>query len=434
MKYLFLILCTFYLITSCGIQQKTVENSTKEMTPELHESTVDSVNAQHDKIAEGDALNTTKTATHTESTEVYINIFCVGYAPLEVEEKITVPIENTLKTLEYLDEITATSEEDYSKTIVLFNPGISKEEAITIVQQKVNQLIENGSLPKIVNKKFSLKITSHNNFDEKFRYNYATNRIESKKIVDSVLFINNAKFTTSTDSIRFNNGQMAADVKILTPEKNVVFNHQIFNDLLKKHVTKDGVVNYKGFKANRTELQKYINSLGENMPTDTWSKEEKLAYWINAYNALTVDLILRNYPLKSIKDIKKPWNQRLWKLGDKWYNLDEIEHKILRKMNEPRIHFAINCASFSCPPLLNEAFVSEKLEQQLTQVTKLFLADTKQNTITENQLEISKIFKWFAKDFKQNGSLIDFLNRYSNVKINIKAKKKYKDYNWDLNE
>jgi hypothetical protein len=204
--------------------------------------------------------------------------------------------------------------------------------------------------------------------------------------------------------------------------------------LLKLYVTHDGEVDYVGFKKDRRMLTNYIKALGEQMPNDDWSTAEKLVYWINAYNALTVDLILRNYPLKSIKDIKNPWNQRLWKLGDKWYNLDEIEHKILRKMNEPRIHFAINCASFSCPPLLNQAFYAEKLEAQLTNVTKAFLANTQRNTITENQLEISKIFKWFAKDFKQNGSLIDFLNQYSEVKINANAKKKYKDYDWTLNE
>ncbi len=261
-----------------------------------------------------------------------------------------------------------------------------------------------------------------------------TNQFESEKLIDSVTFTQNAKFTTSKDSIRFNGEEMAADVKIMTTENNVFFNHQTFNDLLKKYVTKDGAVSYKGFKGNRSDLQNYISALGENMPTDDWPKEEKLAYWINAYNALTVDLILRNYPLKSIKDIKKPWNQRLWKLGEKWYNLDEIEHKILRKMNEPRIHFAINCASFSCPPLLNEAFAADKLDAQLTQVTKAFLVDSRRNTITKNQLEISKIFKWFSKDFKQNGSLIKFLNLYSPIKINANADIDYKDYDWSLNE
>ena len=218
------------------------------------------------------------------------------------------------------------------------------------------------------------------------------------------------------------------------PKTVTTFNHNNWNALLKKHVSNKGNVNYKAINKNKAVLLNYIKSLGENMPTDAWDKKEKLAYWINAYNAMTIDLILRHYPLKSINDIKNPWDQRYWKLGEKWYNLNEIEHDILRKMDEPRIHFGIVCASYSCPKLLNEAFTASNLEAQLTNVTKGFLADPERNIISENNIEISKIFQWFAKDFKNNGSLIDFLNQYSTVKISAKAKKTFKDYNWSLNE
>ncbi len=212
------------------------------------------------------------------------------------------------------------------------------------------------------------------------------------------------------------------------------FNHSIWKDLLKNNVSENGHVNYKGFKVEAQKLRAYIDSLSDNMPTSEWPKNDKLAYWINTYNALTVDLILRNYPTKSIKDIKDPWDQRLWKFGDKWYNLNDIEHKILRKMNEPRIHFAIVCASVSCPKLQNEAFTASNLEEQLTNATKEFLADASKNELTENNIKLSKIFKWFKKDFEQNRSLIDFFNQYSEVSISNGAKKNYKDYNWDLND
>jgi hypothetical protein len=217
-----------------------------------------------------------------------------------------------------------------------------------------------------------------------------------------------------------------------TPLKT--FNHDKFNALLKKYVSKNGNVNYKGFKNDRILLSNYIQSLSENTPKNDWSKEDKLAYWINAYNAMTIDFILRHYPLKSIKDINNPWDKRYWKLGDKWYNLNEIEHEILRKMNEPRIHFAIVCASVSCPKLQNEVFTASNLDEQLTNATKEFLADTSKNNISENNIKLSKIFQWFSKDFKKNGSLIDFLNQYSGIKISAKAKKTFKDYNWGLNE
>ena len=244
--------------------------------------------------------------------------------------------------------------------------------------------------------------------------------IEKKPVVDSPEVTENNKPEVETPSI-----------KVETTE---IFSHNSWNELLQNHVSKNGNVNYKAFKTNRSDLLNYIKSLSENMPNETWAKEDKLAYWINAYNAMTIDLIVRHYPIKSIKDIKNPWNQRFWKLGSKWYNLNEIEHDILRKMNEPRIHFAIVCASFSCPKLQNEAFTSSNIETQLTQVTKDFLSDSDRNELSQNNLKLSKIFQWFAKDFKQNGSLIDFFNQYSDIKISDKAKKQFKDYNWDLNE
>ncbi|GEQ85332.1 hypothetical protein ULMS_08400 [Patiriisocius marinistellae] len=212
------------------------------------------------------------------------------------------------------------------------------------------------------------------------------------------------------------------------------FDHTVFDTLLKNHVTANGNVSYAGFAKDKGKLRDYIASLGNNMPNKNANTQEKLAYWMNAYNAMTVDLILRNMPLESIKNIKDPWEQRLWKLEDKWYNLDEIEHQILRKMGDARIHFGINCASFSCPPLLNEAFNAVDVDKQLDFLAKRFINDPSRNTINKESIEISKIFTWFSKDFKKDGSVIDFLNRYSNTSIDTNARVRYKDYNWELNK
>ena len=211
-------------------------------------------------------------------------------------------------------------------------------------------------------------------------------------------------------------------------------NHSLWTNLLQKHVSNEGNVNYKGFKTDRSSLQNYIKHLSDNMPDERWSKNETLAYWINAYNALTVDLILRHYPIKSIKDIKKPWDQRYWKLGNKWHNLNEIEHQILRKMNDPRIHFAIVCASFSCPKLENTAYESANLDTQLTHATKTFINDPKRNTVTPNNLEISKIFSWFSKDFGGSGNIINYINKYADISIPNNTTKRYKTYDWALND
>jgi hypothetical protein len=212
-----------------------------------------------------------------------------------------------------------------------------------------------------------------------------------------------------------------------------VFDHKPFGNLLASYVSPKGNVNYPEFKKQWSALRSYIAALGTNMPTEAWTKNDKLAYWMNAYNAMTVDLILRNHPLTSIKKINDPWDQRLWKLGSKWYNLDEIEHQILRKMGDPRIHFGINCASFSCPPLLNEAFTAKTVDAQLEKLAITFINDSKRNTITTNSIEVSKIFNWFSKDFKKDGSLIDFLNKYSKTPISPNAKTRYMDYDWTLN-
>jgi hypothetical protein len=210
--------------------------------------------------------------------------------------------------------------------------------------------------------------------------------------------------------------------------------HASWDTILKTHVNNDGDVNYKAINANQEPLSNYLEFLSQNPPKDSWSKNEKLSYWINAYNAFTIKLIIDNYPIKSIKDIKQPWDKKFFKIGDAAMSLNDIEHEILRKMNEPRIHFAIVCASYSCPKLQNEAFTAENLEDQLVDATKVFLADKNRNEISENSIKISKIFDWFSKDFKQNGSLIDFLNQYTEITISSNAKKRFKDYNWALNE
>ena len=159
-----------------------------------------------------------------------------------------------------------------------------------------------------------------------------------------------------------------------------------------------------------------------------------MAYYINVYNVYTLKAIIDNYPVKSIKDINNVWDKKSIITTKDKLSLSDVEHKILRKMGDPRIHFAINCASFSCPNLLNTAYLPETLDKQLEKAAKSFINDTSKNNITEKVLNLSEIFNWFAGDFKKNDSLIDFLNKYSIVKIDKNAKIKYQDYNWSLNK
>lgn len=222
--------------------------------------------------------------------------------------------------------------------------------------------------------------------------------------------------------------------------------HEIWDALLKNHVNKEGFVDYKGFLSDKEDLERYLNILDSVRPNaESWTKEERLAFWINAYNAFTIKLIIDNYPLKSIKDlnpllsiptVRSIWSKKIFSVGGDKVSLDEIEHGILRKkFNEPRIHFAVNCASFSCPVLRAEAYFPSKINEQLEEQTVLFINDSERNIITANNPKISKIFSWFTKDFKRNGTVIDFLNQYTkDVKIGRGADLDYLDYDWRLNE
>ncbi len=212
-------------------------------------------------------------------------------------------------------------------------------------------------------------------------------------------------------------------------------NHSTWNDLLKKYVSSTGKVNYKGLKGEKTKIDNYINQLIAFTSQTDWSRNEKLAYWINLYNAITVKLILDNYPLKSIKDLYngKPWDKKLVTIDSKTYSLNNIENDIIRpKFNDARIHFAVNCAAKSCPKLMNGAFLPEKLNYQLNKQAKGFINGSK-NNITASSITISKIFDWYKDDFK-HGNIIDFLNQYSNTQINPNASINFNEYDWKLNE
>jgi hypothetical protein len=216
------------------------------------------------------------------------------------------------------------------------------------------------------------------------------------------------------------------------------FDHTTWNNLLQKYVSDEGNVDYEGFKKDQERLQSYLSELDVQPPEANWSKEATMAYWINAYNAFTVELILRNYPVKSIMDIDggKAWDMEFINLGGKKYSLNQIEHSILRKRyGDPRIHFAVNCAAESCPKLNNEAFSENKLEMQLYSMTKQFVNNPKKNTIAADQVEISQIFDWYKEDFKtKDDNIVNYLNRFSSTRIDPSAKVTYKTYQWRLNK
>lgn len=230
-------------------------------------------------------------------------------------------------------------------------------------------------------------------------------------------------------------GLPAPDVgEVSSTDQAVEIDHSLWDQLLQDHVQENGLVDYQGFKGDREKLDNYLKMLSSQQPAEAWGADELLAYYINLYNAYTVDLILKNYPVKSIKDISGAWTKEIVKVGDTEISLGGIENSILRKMNEPRIHFAINCASISCPKLMNEAYTADKIEEQLEKAASEFINSDK-NEISPNSARLSSIFDWYKKDFTKTGkSLVAFINQYSETKMKSGANISFKDYNWNLND
>ena len=213
-----------------------------------------------------------------------------------------------------------------------------------------------------------------------------------------------------------------------------IHQHRVWDQLLKEYVTPTGKVDYSGLKQD-SRLDLYLDQLAQNPVSDAWSRSQKLAYWINAYNAFTVKLITEHYPVASIRDIQRPWAKKFVELGEQKYSLNQIEHDIIRPLfQEPRIHFALVCAAISCPKLLNTSYQPELLDQQLDHQTRYFLNKSGKNKLAQNQVSISQLFNWYGRDFKEKESIIAFLNRYSETAIDPKAKIEFLPYDWSLND
>ncbi len=224
--------------------------------------------------------------------------------------------------------------------------------------------------------------------------------------------------------------------------------HQKWDDLLKAHVDDEGRVDYKGMAEDETKLDEYL-ALLSNTPVvkGEWTEDQEMAYWINAYNAYTVKLILKNYPVKSIEDIKSdaqgksaetPWDISFFKIGGEDFDLNKIEHGTLRKRfeSDPRYHFALVCAAKSCPDLRQEAYVPEILDEQLRDQGMKFINNSAKNKITDaSNAKLSPYFDWYKKDFQRgDDTVVDWVNEYANVKLNKDANVTYMDYDWSLNE
>lgn len=210
--------------------------------------------------------------------------------------------------------------------------------------------------------------------------------------------------------------------------------HAIFDELLGKYVDPEGRVRYSDLKSSEAQLDRYLNALVAHPPSKGDSRSARMAYWINAYNAYTIKVILKNYPVSSIMDLEDGniWDVRWIEIEDRTLSLNDIEHEILRaEFGDARIHFAVNCAAASCPPLWNRAFTATNLEEALTDRTSAFINDDKYNQIFPDRARLSRIFDWYRSDF---GDLTDYINEYSMTQLDPNAEIAFNEYDWSLNE
>ena len=240
---------------------------------------------------------------------------------------------------------------------------------------------------------------------------------------------------------------------ILGPNHAKAFDFSKWDVLLKKYVEPDLIdgISLNTVAYGKLRLDPVFHQFESNLrlfpPTKLRTHQEKLAFWINVYNIFAVKIVTDNYPLKSIKNVgglfKSVWKIKAGTVGGEKYTLDEIEHGILRKMGDPRIHTAIVCASISCPNLSKKAYNSEKLNEQLDMQMSNFLANPNKGMRVDNNQQskrilLSPIFVWFAEDFKSSGGVRKFIKpyvptRYRQALENTQYPISYMDYNWSIN-
>ncbi|MCK5125600.1 MAG: DUF547 domain-containing protein [candidate division Zixibacteria bacterium] len=238
------------------------------------------------------------------------------------------------------------------------------------------------------------------------------------------------------------------------PVKTIDHTYSAYGSLLNEYVA-DGLVDYNRLLPNRSHLDILIDDIA-TVNLSSISENQRLAFYINSYNLITLRSIIDHYPLKSIKDIDGVWDKTKWDVAGKKLTLNQIEHEVLRKeFNEPRIHFAIVCASIGCPPLSNKPYLPDTIDEQLTNAARLFATSPEYNRFDPEKgtAELSSIFDWFGDDFIEqfyNKDSFPSLSQKKNAVVNFliaqypKADQEklsgatydisYNDYDWSLND
>lgn len=238
--------------------------------------------------------------------------------------------------------------------------------------------------------------------------------------------------------------RVEADSRTEQNATDTPFSHDLFDQVLQEHVDK-GKVDYAKLKANPEKLEAYLDMLAVANPAEM-PYSAQLAFWINTYNALIIKGVIDHYPTKSVRKVKLFggfFSRLKFQVAREKYSLNQIEHDIIRKeFVDPRVHFALVCASKSCPPLENTVYLPETIEEQLDAVTLKFVTDPEKVRLDQakRRVYLSKIFKWYKKDFTEGyDGVPDFLADYlpsedAEFVLAKDVKFHYLDYDWTLND
>jgi hypothetical protein len=262
--------------------------------------------------------------------------------------------------------------------------------------------------------------------------------------------------STSTE-FNFESSNSNTNQSSVSVAESTNFSYDDYAQILTQYVNNQGEVNYQALKQNRQPLDNFhqlVSTLSPNV-YESWTENEKIAFWINIYNSLTLEALIDHYPTKSIRDIPGVWKRLKFPIMGQELTLDQIEHEILRKQfDEPRIHMGLVCASIGCPLLRQEPFIGNQLDQQLNEQTVQFLALDRNFKVDKNQNKVylSSIFKWFGEDFEskfaaqnqftgqeKERAVLNFVSQYLSEENKAYLTQgdyqiSYLDYDWSLND
>ena len=393
-----LIALTFFC--SCNLSSEKISNTTStvgDITTTVSQSSVDDMKSSSVDPKAMAEKTTTTIAAKTDEVMVESDKMKASYDEMKKNETVNVNRESSENIAKY----------ESSSTTVNANTQVSeKTEA-------------RASIPSEVSTSNSVQEQEVKTVEKEASTNVVVN--QPKEVRTSVI---EKKEEMSTPPVK---------EKAVSPKPVLVEGHDMWNKLLSTHVSSSGHVNYGAIKKNEAQLDAYLAWLESNAPSKSDKSQKAKAFWINAYNAYTIKLIVNNYPVSSITELHggKPWDVSWIKLGGSTYSLNNIEHDIIRPIwKDARIHFAVNCAAKSCPPIANKAYTVGNMDALLESSTKKFINNASFNTISSSSMSLSKIFDWYKEDF---GDLIGYINKYSSAKVGSGASISFQDYNWSLN-